>query len=392
MGSFKFNEKRGGRSPKKIDALLDQKLHEVEWGKYRIGDLFKIEKTASFNSDKLVEGNAYDYVTRTSFNQGILKSTGFVNEENLNPSRNWSLGLLQMDFFYRKKEWYAGQFVRKITPRFEIDSHVEPFFTTILNSLKPVLLSVLVRNVDDTFSNAIVDLPTKNGQIDFNFIEDFVAELEAQRVAELEAYLSVTGLKDYELTQEEKEEVDNIARIEWKEFDVTEIFNIKNTKSILSREIIPNSGTVPYLCASAENNSVSSNISYREELKDRGNCIFIGGKTFVVSYQVSDFFSNDSHNLALYMKNEELADRAHQLYLATCIRKSLAHKYSWGDSISNTKIKKDKITLPVNDGGAVDFNRMPSLISAVQKLVIKNVVLYADEKIEASNQVLGLYR
>lgn len=37
---------------------------------------------------------------------------------------------------------------------------------------------------------------------------------------------------------------------------------------------------------------------------DKGNCIFIGGKTFVVTYQEKDFFSNDSHNLTLRLKEE----------------------------------------------------------------------------------------
>lgn len=61
----------------------------------------------------LTVGDGYDYVTRTSQNQGILQSTGFVNQENVNDAGVWSLGLLQMDFFYRNKPWYAGQFVRK---------------------------------------------------------------------------------------------------------------------------------------------------------------------------------------------------------------------------------------------------------------------------------------
>lgn len=45
-----------------------------------------------------------------------------------------------------------------------------------------------------------INLPTKNGEIDFDFIEEFVAELEAMRLAELEAYLEATGLRDYTLT------------------------------------------------------------------------------------------------------------------------------------------------------------------------------------------------
>ena len=49
-----------------------------------------------------------------------------------------------------------------------------------------------------------IHLPTQNGQIDFAFMENFIAELEAERLAELEAYLRVTGLSDYILTEEER--------------------------------------------------------------------------------------------------------------------------------------------------------------------------------------------
>ena len=113
--------------------------------------MFEIEKTLSFNADKLVPGTEYDYITRTSLNQGILQTTGFVNEENINPAGTWSLGLLQMDFFYRKKPWYAGQFVRKITPKIAITESSILFFSTLLNKQKPRLLSVLVRDVDKVF-------------------------------------------------------------------------------------------------------------------------------------------------------------------------------------------------------------------------------------------------
>ena len=70
--------------PGKIDASLNNKLQAVKWGEYKLGDLFEIENTLSFNADKLVPGNDYDYVTRTSLNQGILTTTGFVNKENIN--------------------------------------------------------------------------------------------------------------------------------------------------------------------------------------------------------------------------------------------------------------------------------------------------------------------
>lgn len=373
----------------KIDSPLNQKLAQVKWGEFKISKLFNIENTLSFNADKLVNGSEYDYVTRTSLNQGVLKTTGFVNERNLNDSGNWSLGLLQMDFFYRRNPWYAGQFVRKISPKFAVTDNTALFFTTILNGLKKDLLSVLVRNVDNIFLNSTIQLPINgNGEIDFGFIDGFVAELEGQRVAELQAYLSVTGLSDYTLTEEEKYVIEQLNEIPFKTFKITSIFDIKNTGNILSRDIIENSGSTPYLCASRENNAVSSYITYNEDSLDKGNCVFIGGKTFVVTYQKNDFFSNDSHNLVLYLKKKDFEQQNILLSLVACVNRSLRHKYSWGDSISNKKIKSDVLMLPVNKNEP-NYELMATLISAVKKLVIKDVVNYADKKIALTKEVIS---
>ena len=207
-------------------------------------------------------------------------------------------------------------------------------------------------------------------------------------VRELSAYLKVSGLDNYELSEEEKQSIEDVDLLNWQEFNITEVFNIRNTKNILSKQITPGSGEVPYLCASADNNSVSSYISYNEEVKDKGNCIFIGGKTFVVSYQKTDFFSNDSHNLALYLVDEDKVEEANQLYMSTCIKKSLGNKYSWGDSVSNRKIQNDKIMIPVKDG-VINYESMEKLISAVKKLVIKDVVMWADKNIGATKMIVG---
>ncbi len=285
-----------------------------------------------------------------------------------------------MDFFYRQKSWYAGQFVRKIIPKIKIPTFAIPFFTSALNRLKPILLSVLVRDVDKTFLNSQLTLPVlKNGDIDFDFMERFVAKLEAERIEKLDTFLLENGLNDYNLTGVEKQALSDFENQEFEEFNVIDVFDVKNTGNILSRDIVPNSGEVPYLCASSENNSVSSYITYDEKYLDKGNCIFIGGKTFVVSFQANNFFSNDSHNLALYLRNKEKRDKKNQLYLATCVNKSLRYKYSWGDSISNRKIQEDKVSLPVKNNKP-DYETMETIISAIHKLVLKDVVLYVERK------------
>lgn len=225
-----------------------------------------------------------------------------------------------------------------------------------------------------------IQLPIKNNKIDFEFIESYIAELEEEKMKILDAYLINLKLKDYNLTIEEQQVLNDYERVEFNEFNVVDIFDVKNTKNVLSRDIIENSGETPYLCASTENNAISSNISYDEKYLDKGNCVFIGGKTFVVTYQEKDFYSNDSHNLALYLRNKE-RNRLNQLYLATCINKSLGYKYSWGDSISNRKIQTDKVSLPIVKKQP-NYEIMETFISAIQKLVIKDVVLYVNKKLE----------
>ena len=167
-----------------------------------------------------------------------------------------------------------------------------------------------------------------------------------------------------------------LAAVKWGNFKITDIFEVKNTRCILSNEITPDSGLVPYLCASAENNAVSSFISYRSELIERGNCIFIGGKTFVVTYQEKDFFSNDSHNLVLYLKDSLMATKPHLLFIASCINRSLGGKYTWGNSISHSKIKEDSITLPVTSTDTIDFTFMEEFMRELEEERIRELSTY----------------
>ena len=359
-------------------------LSNVRWGKFKLGDLFDIKNTYSFNTDSLVDGNKYDYVTRTSLNNGVLQETGFINDENLNESGIWSLGLLQMDFFYRKREWYAGQFVRKIIPKIKLTDKSVLYFTTVLNSIKNKLLSVLVRYVDEEFKNSVVELPISNeNTIDFDFMDTFISELEA--------YLLVTGLKNYKLNKNELQVVEKIQKneVKWEKVRIVDRFSVKNTSNILSEEIVENSGETPYLGATSQNNGILSYITYDETYKDSGECVFIGGKTFVVTYQENDFYSNDSHNLVLYYNDIVQKNKLNNLFFCTSIKKSLGHKYSWGNSISKSKIQSDYMMLPVDEKDDIDYDFMKNLISAVQKLVIKDVVLYSDEKIKATKHVIN---
>ena len=127
---------------------------------------------------------------------------------------------------------------------------------------------------------------------------------------------------------------------------------------------------MPYVTASEGNNSIVSYIDYKDEMKEQGNSILIGGKTLVITYQPNAYFSNDSHNLVLVAKDKQARQENIQMYLVTSLYKSLKPRYHWGDSISKAKIQEDTFYLPTTPSGAVDYAFMENYINAVKKQTI----------------------
>lgn len=333
----------------------------------------------------LIEGIEYDYVTRTSQNQGILQTTGFVNKENINPAGTWSLGLLQMDFFYREKPWYAGQFVRKITPKIKINKKSVVFFSTLLNKQKERLLSILVRNVDNVFRNTKISLPVKKDrEIDFAFMEDFISQLEACRLSQLEAYLLVTGLKNYTLTPAEEQALTDFqnGNIKWGEYRFANVFsNIQQGRRLKKDDQIE--GDIPFIMAGITNTGVVNYISNSIVIFPKNSItIDIFGNAFYRSY---DFGAGD--DTGVYWNSEKELSKEIMLFLTKASEKALEGKFSYGKKLRSSQSLNFKMKLPTINN-APDYPMMETLISAVQKLVIKDVVEYADRKIEATREII----
>ena len=62
-------------------------LNGVEWGEYRLGDLFDINNTLSFNTDKLVDGDEYDYdVMAESYEEAAAQLESIAYEAGIQVS------------------------------------------------------------------------------------------------------------------------------------------------------------------------------------------------------------------------------------------------------------------------------------------------------------------
>ncbi len=382
---------------------LSSQLNAIKWGEFRLGDLFEASNGDFDIQKRHINHKGESVITAGLSNNGVLGQSDI--KAKVFESHTITIDMFGCAFyrsFPYKMVTHARVFSLK--PKFEINHKIGLFLSTLFFDYpKKFGYENMCSWAKIKNDKVILPLkPTANTQtlkdIDFHFMEKFIAELEQCRLAELEAYLKATGLSNTTLSSDKENALklfnnsmggNTPCGLTWQSFKIVDIFEVKNTRNILARDVVKDSGTTPYLCASKENNAVNSYINYNADFLDKGNCIFIGGKTFVVTYQQKDFYSNDSHNLALYLKDTHSKTKLNQLFIITCIYKALNNKYSWGDSISNTKIQNDSILLPTNQHGKIDFPFMRTLINALMKQTIQGVAEYCDAKIQATKEAIS---
>lgn len=335
-----------------------------------------------------VENEKYAYVTRTSINNGILQYTGFVNQENLNEANIFSLGLLQMNFFYQKRRWYAGQFIRKVIPKFEINDELAIYFGAILNKQQNLLLSVLVREVDKTFNTIEIYLPAYNNEeIAFDYMAEYIKELEAERIKELEAYLIATGLNDQTLTNTEKQlvfEFSNQGSIRVGTFKVRELFShiVQGRRLKKDDQLV---GELPFVMAGTTDTGIANYVSNNVKIFPANSLtVDIFGNVFYRNYEYG--MGDDT---GAYWNSDNHISKYGLLFIGASLEKSLAGQYDYGHKLRSSKSLDKTVKLPIKSDGTPDFEKMNAYIRAIEKLVIKDVVHWKDKQIDTTKKVVN---
>ena len=247
--------------------------------------------------------------------------------------------------------------------------------------------------------NCIVELPTKDGEIDFDFMESFVAELEAQRVAELSAYLTVSGYDNYELSAEELNALQRFTELDddnWGTYTVGNLFEKIATKKLpYKAKELPKQPTDDYVLPCLTSSFQNQGLNYyapKAGATVLNNVISIPSNSDVYRayYQTRDFtVLSDAY--AIRWKSEEIELSPNQyLFMVMCINKVTDLPiYSYKNKLGGWNVVKTKeIRLPEKNG-KIDFAFMDTFISAIKKLAIKEVVLYSDRKIAATKELVS---
>lgn len=278
-----------------------------------------------------------------------------------------------------------------IKPRFNANKQLLYFFASAIQ--KSIKLKYGYENKAgwEKVKKEKISLPIKPNanldklaQIDFDFMENFISQLEAFRLSQLEAYLLVTGLKNYTLTTAEKQALADFenGKVVWGKYRFADIFNkIQQGRRLKKDDQV--AGNIPFVMAGITNTGVVNYISNPVASFPKNSItIDIFGNAFYRSYA---FGAGD--DTGVYWNDKKELSKEMMLFLTKSAEKALAGKFSYGKKLRSSQSLNFKMQLPTANQQP-DYSFMETLISAVQKLVIKDVVLYADRKIAATRQVI----
>lgn len=167
----------------------------------KLKELFSITSTKKvFNAQNITlddrsSAGTYPYVVRSAVNNGIR---GFTKQDLvfLNPKNTLSFAQDTFMVFYQKDSYFTGNNVKVLVPRFsgfndKIGLYLSSNFNYVLKGFTWGQSSSY-----EKIASVEILVPMIGEYLALNYMERYVEELEA--------YLKVTGLKDYKLTEKDE--------------------------------------------------------------------------------------------------------------------------------------------------------------------------------------------
>ena len=230
--------------------------------------------------------------------------------------------------------------------------------------------------------------------IDFDFMESFIRELEEERIRELNAYLLATGLKDYALSVEEEKALEAFKTVQWGEYRIGDLYKKLDlhNKDFDKREDTASEPTKEYSLPIVNAKHGDNGIMFygKEDIFDSAEMTIDIVQNGAIA--TGDVYPQPQRTGILWdaylIKALDHTDSKETLFFITSsIQKSIKQKFCYEFKATWDRVQRENIYLPTKNNKP-DYATMETFIKAVEKLVIKDVVLYADSKIETTKNVI----
>jgi len=322
----------------------------------------------------LNKGGKVPLVTNSSTENGIM---GFSNLEPNNKGNSLTCSDTTMGadtMFYQERDFIGYSHIQHLVPKFT------PFNKSIASAVISASRISTAKKYDygnkfnrEEMNKTKIALPTKNGKIDFEFIHRIISNIELERISKVENYLIENHINDYELTQKEKQAIEKYKDLKWETFNLENLFG-KSTRGKRLKSADRISGTLPFVTAGETDEGVSD---------------FIGNNVTVFSANTTtiDMFGSAKYRNYKYGGDDHIAvvhtdklPKYASIFVTSAIHKSSYNgQFNYGRNFYAKDADVLDISLPVKDSKP-DYEIMETIISAIHKLVIKDVVLYVQNK------------
>ena len=350
-------------------------LRIVEWGEYSYETIYKLQKAQNkLTKDACVDNGTIPLFTADSKNNGIA---GYVNLPPTYIVKEGEYWLIFGDhtgtFNLTNKSFCITDNVKVLKPI----NHFSLSILQFVNSCwkKQIKNKGYARHWSIA-KNIKIQLPIRNGIIDFEFMEKFITELERSYAIKLDIYLSIAGLKDYELTLKEQQAIQDYEKVIWKEFNLEELFG-KSTRGRRLKSAVRIPGELPFVTAVEAEEGVSAFIGNNVVVFDKNTTtIDMFGSAKYRNYN----YGADDHVAVVHT---EKLSKYSSIFITSAIHKSsYTGAFNYGRNFYPKDADKLNIILPVKNNQP-DYETMETLVSAIHKLIIRDVVLYTEQKIKA---------
>lgn len=220
-----------------------------------------------------------------------------------------------------------------------------------------------------------LNLPVnKNNKLDLDFMEAYISKLEEESIGELNDYLMVSGLENYELSNEENEVVNKVTKL--KEFKLESLFKAQTGDVDLQQKDINDRGEY-FINSGAENLGIKGKT-------DRKAKVFESNTITVDFWGFSNYrdfkYKMATHNHVFSLSGSVIKNEKVGLYLSACM-KYFNKLFSYDNMGTWNKMKNLSILLPINEKEEIDYDYIEKYITAIEKISIKNVVIWKNKLI-----------
>jgi len=350
----------------KVKAMSSKlSLDSVEWRAFEFREIFKeIKRGKRLTKKDQLEGDI-PYISSTALNNGV---DGFIgNDSNvrkfkycLTVANSGSVGAC----FYHHYEFIASDHVTSL----ELDKGCKEVY---------LFLSVIIKRLEEkySFNREINDtriekeklmLPVdEEGNPNWTFMVNYIRQEQKTQIEKLINY--------YEKKLLEYTEIDELPNVDWKEFWLEDIVEIKSGVRLTKANQIP--GNRPFIGSTSQNNGITGFVANINNSLD-SNVLGVNYNGSVVDnfyHPYECIFSDDVKRL--HFKEKSARNKYCYFFLKQVILQQKS-KYAYGYKFNAARMKRQKIMLPVDENSKPHWDYMRKYMQKLEAEKISKILEY----------------